>query len=767
MMRYIKFLLLFFIITNNFPVFAQLYFNDNNNRLGSFSTSTCTYEYIKDESGSTMWSPIDEDIALHPDGRMFAIIKTPSLGSALAELDMKNKRVKDTLCIFPEGHISALVCSKDGVFYAGWHQLHSYNMNNGELTTYGYFSENRALGDLIFYNGALIGSLEGISLEQPIRLYEITPETLKIDSLLTFPPRVGFSGLTVYRDETCKQKKILGSMYLLSEERRYTQLQFANLETHSFEHICDVYLPNSQVLHGDVILGLTSTDEFRENCSLILDLDEDDSSGRLMDNFQMTTHCIAEFPICDTDVKIHISTLDIRIDSIVIKITQGVRQEGEELLSGQTTDKINIAGNNSAKLVLINNGEAQNSDFESVLRNIRFNLTSENPEDGEREISCFLYDAGSVSDPAKAFIAVDFSQPPSAGEDTSLEICENGARVNLFDELGGAPSVEGHWEPSLHNQDNFFYPNFDTSGYYSYIVQEGKCPADTSTVLVQVRPQPMIGLGEETSGIIDLCIGDTIIWDVTLPNAQAYFWSDGTNNPVNIITEPGIYFVEVRDDFGCNWFAQATIRQTEDGFNVKETSAIICEGEQYIFQNAYISQSGKYRDTIVIVDGCDSIFALTLTVHPTYQIQLDTALRAGTTVEIGGQLFSEAGEYNINLSTLNGCDSIINLVIVLDTTTEAHDLSIPAEYYVPTLLFPDKGEVFTVFSHNGQQGYIRQLSIFDRLGRRVYTTGNTKIGDTSKAWKGLEAAGMYFYEIFIEDAKHRMINFSGKVAVVR
>ena len=54
-------------------------------------------------------------------------------------------------------------------------------------------------------------------------------------------------------------------------------------------------------------------------------------------------------------------------------------------------------------------------------------------------------------------------------------------------------------------------------------------------------PLPNINIGNDTI----LCNGESVIIDASLPNAESYFWSDGTGGSIISITDPGTYTVTI------------------------------------------------------------------------------------------------------------------------------------------------------------------------------------------------------------------------------
>ena len=92
----------------------------------------------------------------------------------------------------------------------------------------------------------------------------------------------------------------------------------------------------------------------------------------------------------------------------------------------------------------------------------------------------------------------------------------------------------------------------------------------------------------------------------------------------------------------------------------------ICEGEPFLFKGELIEESGVYKDTITSVDsGCDSIFTLVIDVFPTEFTNLEVFMCEGDTYEYNGVVYDKTGEYTQRFQTEHGCDSIVELTIDL------------------------------------------------------------------------------------------------------
>lgn len=87
----------------------------------------------------------------------------------------------------------------------------------------------------------------------------------------------------------------------------------------------------------------------------------------------------------------------------------------------------------------------------------------------------------------------------------------------------------------------------------------------------------------------------------------------------------------------------------------------ICTPETYEWQGRQLSSSGKYSDTLRSVYGCDSILNLNLIVSPSYLLQDTVYICQGDTLKFNGVNLTVPGIYFSDETTVEGCDSVIVL----------------------------------------------------------------------------------------------------------
>ena len=114
------------------------------------------------------------------------------------------------------------------------------------------------------------------------------------------------------------------------------------------------------------------------------------------------------------------------------------------------------------------------------------------------------------------------------------------------------------------------------------------------------------------------------------------------------------------------------------------TDKSICRGDYYNFNGRYLSEAGRYIDTIR--DGvCTEIHTLDLTTNRTYNFREHVFICKGDKYNFRGQILTKPGIYGDTLISSNGCDSIyeviLNLVPVYIIESEATICDVESYYF--------------------------------------------------------------------------------------
>ncbi len=157
-----------------------------------------------------------------------------------------------------------------------------------------------------------------------------------------------------------------------------------------------------------------------------------------------------------------------------------------------------------------------------------FNGTFEPSVDSSGTYTYFISSPTPCLD-ASASIVVTVVAPSNAGVSTNVDVCADGAPIDLFSQLQGMPELGGAWTDP--NGDPFaqtFYPDGDLPGTYTYTIAGiFPCPSDSSYVSINVHSAPAQPIA--INGAPSLCSDSTgHYWIDPVIDATAYTWSVGS-----------------------------------------------------------------------------------------------------------------------------------------------------------------------------------------------------------------------------------------------
>ena len=125
---------------------------------------------------------------------------------------------------------------------------------------------------------------------------------------------------------------------------------------------------------------------------------------------------------------------------------------------------------------------------------------------------------------------------------------------------------------------------------------------------------------------------------------------------------------------GCD--SLVTLTLTVHPVYAPSIAAEICEGESYTVGTTDYTTTGVWVTNLTSINGCDSTVTLDLTVHPVYAFDLVESICDGDTYAVGDSVYTTTGTWVTNLTTVNGCDSIITLDLTVYPT---YDQAVSAE----------------------------------------------------------------------------------------
>ncbi|MFK8009738.1 MAG: Ig-like domain-containing protein [Saprospiraceae bacterium] len=189
-----------------------------------------------------------------------------------------------------------------------------------------------------------------------------------------------------------------------------------------------------------------------------------------------------------------------------------------------------------------------------------------------------------------------------------------------------------------------------------------------------------------------VCEGTDVSFEVTLtegydtPFYQWQFstngitWMDivGANDSIftltAIVSHTGFYQVVVANDPSninnplCNITSNSqSLEVIELVVDIENLDLEICQGDSIMVGNSVYFEAGNFVDTLDATSGCDSVIInLNLIVNDIYNVTIDSTICEGESVDIGGNTHSQNGIFVNDLTSTEGCDSIVTLNLTVN-----------------------------------------------------------------------------------------------------
>jgi gliding motility-associated-like protein len=661
---------------------------------GVFDVATCTDSIIFPINLAPEMGVVD--LAVCPDGNFYVTISNdnfPFYQMGRLNLQDSSVVVLGDLVNGPVGN--SLVCDGAGVLWMG-PPLNSYDPYTGVETYYGYIGYSLA-GDMTYRNGKLYGTTFGNEL------VEIDPNNLSATHVVyTYP----LTGVVAYGVASFPESCDSTTTYISTTN--FTGNPYTSVDSVNGIYAIDPINQTTTLVctPPHYFAGTASASEFlASNCTLHLDLDADNSSGAIGDDWHAPILCSGNtLPVADSDATWYSG---YPTDSMRVHLLAPAPDAPFEYFTAAPFGSVSVAGQGTAWLSL--NSQANtaipvsNIDFQTVVRSLRWHDDAMPVTPGIRTVEVVVFGAGGRRDTAYAFL--EAPSLLSAGIDTAFTVCEGAPAFGLF-APGGANG--GAWSPTALG-GGFFSPVLDQPGVFSYSVNNGNCPADTAAITVSVLSRPIFSLGQDTA----VCSGQSL----TLSAPGNAHWQDGTNSSGFNVGAPGLFWAEYTGGNGClfrdsitvefkqavqaqttmqpcagqpfvwngqSFLTDTTVCATFSAFNGCDSvhclslafyypsislDTAICSGQTLQWFGVNYVESGIYLDT-VFNNGCLMAAQLSLAVSPPDSIFQPVSICAGDAYVVGNQSFSTSGQYSIPLQTALGCDSIIILDLNVTTAVE-------------------------------------------------------------------------------------------------
>ena len=182
--------------------------------------------------------------------------------------------------------------------------------------------------------------------------------------------------------------------------------------------------------------------------------------------------------------------------------------------------------------------------------------------------------------------------------------------------------------------------------------------------VIRVNLIPDVNLGNDTA----LCNGNSIIIQAN-EGYDNYLWHNGFSTQTFETDTAGTFWVKVTNA-GCVNHDSIVLEISPNYFY--DTLMNICFGETIEIGGQTIGVPGTYFDSLNTINGCDSIYQIELLVNDTALLERDISICTGDSVFAGGAWQSESGTYYDYLDTYQGCDSTVITNLTVDDIIQTY-----------------------------------------------------------------------------------------------
>lgn len=313
---------------------------------------------------------------------------------------------------------------------------------------------------------------------------------------------------------------------------------------------------------------------------------------------------------------------------------------------------------------------------------------------------------------------------------------------------------------------------------------------------VSVTPvNPMLDLGNDTI----LCPGSSFTIDASLPCNAEYLWNDGLNDPSRIITEPGIYGLEVilgcfpvYDEIKIDFYEEPELGLPDDTLLCTGTTinlAAISGYEGYLWQDGsegqafLVTEPGVYWVSVQNDIGCvfdDTAYIQGIST-PDFTLPEDTTLCFGTSLTLDPGINSPYIQYEwddgstgqqytvtrpgwYSVTATNPCGTVSGQIYI-------NYRNCNSEIFVPNAFTPNGDHLNDEFSPKGVNIGRFNMYVYDRWGTLLFQSSKMEDG-----WNGRHngkecPAGVYVWTISYGNPENTADNssetISGTVMLLR
>lgn len=205
----------------------------------------------------------------------------------------------------------------------------------------------------------------------------------------------------------------------------------------------------------------------------------------------------------------------------------------------------------------------------------------------------------------------------------------------------------------------------------SYTVPSGNA---TYTSSGTVRDTVLNSSGCDSLMTIFLTINNSTTSSISVSACNQYISPSGATR-----TTGGTFNDTIPNSRGCD--SVITINLTLDTTTYGNISAVACDSYTAP-SGAVFNSTGTYIDTLTNAAGCDSLLSISLVVNNSNSGTLTVSSCLSYTTPRGNATYTTSGQYFDTLTTAQGCDSLLRIVLTITTNSSSTVNAMACDQYV-------------------------------------------------------------------------------------
>ena len=343
-----------------------------------------------------------------------------------------------------------------------------------------------------------------------------------------------------------------------------------------------------------------------------------------------------------------------------------------------------------------------------------------------------------------SLIILDLTEYQNELENRSQEICE-GEEVLIGNDVYTTTGIHTSSFNTVQGCDSTIVLDLVVNLHYEFFDQAQICETEffdfggqtfTESGIHEVRLQTASGC--DSILVLDLVVNDptSITFDETICFGSTYSFGG------EVYSEAGEYTQNLTTTNGCDSTVILNLNLA-DRFEI-DLAENICEGESVEVGMETFSETGVYEVLLLASNGCDSLVILDLEKFSPSSVDLEASICSGSSYTFGGDDLNLTGEYTLELTNINGCDSLVTLDLEI---LEVYELNNDQEvcegdsYEIGSSSYTSTGIYFDTFtSSNGcdstivtnlvvRENTMSEVEVFtcfeDQVGQEIIVLSNS------------------------------------------